>query len=93
MGALHHDRELELIAELCRPLAKIGLNVGMSDARPAVVVRTRNEPSLWITVDPSGEFFEWNEAQQRHPVADPSGAAALVSEQLKVRRSKLDGAS
>jgi hypothetical protein len=83
MGALDHDHELELIIDLCRPLAKIGLNVGMSDARPAAVIRTRDEPSLWITVDPSGEFFEWHEAQHRHPVTDPGGAAALVSEQVK----------
>jgi hypothetical protein len=93
MGALHHDRELELVVELCRPLAKIGLNVGMSDARPAAVIRTRNGSSLWITVDPSGEFFEWDEAQHRHPVTDPAGVAALVSEQVKARRSGLDGAS
>jgi hypothetical protein len=92
MGALHHDRELELVVELCRPLAKIGLNVGMSDARPAAVIRTRNEPSLWITVDPSGEYFEWDEAQHRHPTTDPAGAAALVLDQVEARRSGLDGA-
>jgi hypothetical protein len=91
MGALHQDRELELVIELCRPLAKIGLNVGMSDARPAAVIRARNEPSLWITVDPSGEFFEWHEAQYRHPVTDPVGAAALVSDQVKAQHSRLGG--
>jgi hypothetical protein len=93
MAALHHDRELELIISLCRPLARIGLNVGMSDARPAAAIHIRDEPSLWITVDPSGEFFEWDEAGQRHPVADPAGAAALVSEQMKARGSGLDETS
>jgi hypothetical protein len=92
MGAIHHDRELELIIDLCRPLAKIGLNVGMSDARPAAVIRTRDEPSLWITVDPPGEFFEWHEGQHRHPVTDPAGVAGLVSQQMTARRRGLGGA-
>jgi hypothetical protein len=35
-GAVDRDPELVLIAGLCRELAKLGLNVGMSDARPAV---------------------------------------------------------
>jgi hypothetical protein len=53
------DPGLRLVSGLCRELAKLGLNVGMSDARPAVVIRIGlvNRP-LWITVDASGEFFE-----------------------------------
>jgi hypothetical protein len=68
--------ELMLIVALCREAAKLGLNVGISDARPAVVIRTAANPPMWITVDDSGEFFEWN--QGRHPVTDPAGAAAFV---------------
>ena len=64
------------IVALCREAAKLGLNVGISDARPAVVIRTRTKPPLWITVSDSGEFFEWH--QERHPVTDPAGAAALI---------------
>jgi hypothetical protein len=88
MGALHQDRELELITELCRRLAKMGLNVGMSDARPAAVIRTRDEPALSITVDPSGEFFEWCQAEKRHPVSDPAGAAVLLWEHVKTQPSE-----
>jgi hypothetical protein len=84
---LRSQAELRLITELCRALADLGLGVGMSDARPAAVIHIRDEPSLWITVDPSGEFFEWNEAQHRHPASDPAGAAALVSEHVKAQRS------
>jgi len=87
MGALHHDRELELIIELCRPLARIGLNVGMSDARPAAVIRIGNGPSLWITVDPSGEFFEWDQADRRYPATDAAGAAALIHEHVRAQQS------
>jgi hypothetical protein len=74
--------ELRLIAELCRESAKRGLNVGMSDARPAAVIRTGTAPPWWITVDASGEFFEWRAAGFRHPAADPAGAAALVARRV-----------
>lgn len=82
---VYRDPDLVVLTELCRALAELGLNVGLADARPAIVIRSP-EP-LWITVDPSGEFFEWYEAQHRHPVTDPAGAAALVSEQVKAQRS------
>jgi hypothetical protein len=99
-----HDRELGLIIGLCRELGKLGLNVGLSDARPAAVVRqsrssgtspgdacatmrTSEAPGLWITVDESAEFFEWADAEHRHPVDDPPGAAAVISEHAKARRS------
>ncbi|GAB2813780.1 hypothetical protein GCM10027176_17830 [Actinoallomurus bryophytorum] len=72
--------ELMRIVTLCREAAKLGLNVGISDARPAVVIRTATEPPLWITVDDAGEFYEWD--QDRHPVTDPAGAAALVRSHL-----------
>ncbi|MGI5225924.1 hypothetical protein [Actinoallomurus sp. CA-142502] len=69
--------ELKLITELCRESAKLGLNVSMSDARPAAVIRTGTAPPWWITVDASGEFLEWRGAGFRHPVTDPAGAAAI----------------
>jgi hypothetical protein len=87
MGALQQDRELELITGLCRRLARMDLNVGMSDAQPAVVIRIRNEPSLWITVDRSGEYFEWHEAQYQHSVTDSAGAAVVISEYVKAQPS------
>ena len=83
---VYRDPELILISELCRELAKFGLNVGLSDARPAVVIRTGVEPPLWITVDVSGELFEWQETEHRHPVTDISGTAALITEYVKAQR-------
>jgi hypothetical protein len=35
---------------LRREVAKLVLNVGMSDARTAAVIRTGTRPPLWITV-------------------------------------------
>jgi hypothetical protein len=84
MAALHHNRELKLITDLCRPLARIGLNVGMSDARPAAMIRTGSD-LLCVTVDSSGEFFEWSEAS-RHPATDPTGAAALIAAHVKAQQ-------
>ena len=89
--AVYRDPELVVLTELCRALAELGVSVGLADARPAVV--TRSPEPFWITVDPSGKFFEWREAQYRHPVTDPAGAAALVSDQVKAQHSRLGGAS
>jgi hypothetical protein len=89
--ALYRDPELVVLTELCRALAGLGVSVGLADARPAVVIRSP-EP-FWITVGPSGKFFEWHEAQHRHSVTDPDGAAALVADQVKTQHSGLGGAS
>ena len=83
MNIREQDRELGLIGDLCRELAKLGLSVSMSDARPAVVIRTSARP-IWITVDSSGTHFEWTET---HPVVDLAGAAAYFAEQLKSQAS------
>ena len=85
--AFNRDPKLVLITELCRELAKLGLNVGMSDARPAAVIRPRICSPLCVTVDASGDFFEWSQSEHRHPVTDSAGAAALISEQVKAQRS------
>jgi hypothetical protein len=84
--ALSRDPELVLITALCRQLAERGLSVGLSDAGPAAEVRTGPHP-FWVTVDESGEFFEWSEAKSQHPATDPAGAAALICEYVGVRRS------
>jgi hypothetical protein len=86
-GLVSRDPELQLLTGLSRELAKLGLNVGLSDARPAVMIRTSQNPTLWITVDESAEFFEWADAEHRHPVDDPPGAAAVISEHAKTWRS------
>ena len=90
--ALSRDPELILITELCRQLAELGISIGLSDARPAVEVRTGPHP-FWVTVDESGEFFEWSEAKRQHPATDPAEAAALIAEQVQVQRSGPDEAS
>lgn len=75
--------DLLLIVALCRESAKLGLNVAMSDARPAAVFRTQSPPSAWLTVAVEGEFFALYGAENRLPVADPAGAAAFISKYLQ----------
>lgn len=72
------DLELELITALCRELAKLGLNVAMSDARPAAVIH--GHARLSVTVDDVAECFVWSDSRgrYRHPAADPAGAARLI---------------
>lgn len=79
------DPELTLITGLCRELAKLGLNVGMSDARPAAVIRPRVCAPLWVTVDDSHCYYEWLESDKRYPATSPAEAAALIAEAIKAK--------
>jgi hypothetical protein len=83
--AMCRNPELVLIIELCRELAELGISFGLSDAQPAVEVRTGPHP-FWVTVDASGEFFEWCEASSQHRAADPAGAAAVIAEQVSAQQ-------
>ncbi|MGI5233592.1 hypothetical protein [Actinoallomurus sp. CA-142502] len=47
--------------------------------------------SLYVTLDSSGEFFEWGKPEDRHPVGDPAGAAAQLAEEVKARLGAQDG--
>jgi hypothetical protein len=76
--SIEQTAEVRLLAGLCRELARRGLDVGMSDAKPALSVRrNRTEPRLWVSVDVRDGFFEW--CRRRHPVTDPAGAAKLIA--------------
>jgi hypothetical protein len=83
--SINQNEEVRLLAALCRELAKSGLIVGMSDAKPAVSVRLGGEdPRLWVSVDMTGEFFEWcRGVDERHAVADPEGAAQVIADRVR----------
>jgi hypothetical protein len=77
--SIQQTEGVRLLAVLCRELAHLGLDVGMSDAKPAVSVRRRRtERRLWISVDVDDDFFEWRDGR-RHVVSDPAGAAKLIA--------------
>lgn len=81
-GALSQDPKLTLIVRLCRELAKLGVNVGLSDARPAAVIRPRVRGPLWVTVDESHQFYEWLEADKRYPASSPTHAATSIAKAI-----------
>jgi hypothetical protein len=86
---IEQTEQLRLLAGLCRELARLGLDVGMSDAKPALSVRlSRGDPRLWVSVNVRDGLFEWRRpGGGRHTVADPVGAAQLIA--LAVRRPGL----
>lgn len=82
MNAGDRDQALALLVELCRELARRGVRVGMSDARPAVSVRAGlTDRKVWVEIDASGASFVWRrDDRERHAVDDPAGAAERIAE-------------
>ncbi|MCO6006182.1 hypothetical protein NE236_14410 [Actinoallomurus purpureus] len=87
MSGSTSDRKLQTLVALCQELIKLGVKVGLSDARPALSVRgALVERKLWIEIDPTGEFFVWRLDDRVHrAVNDPAGAAAEITEYLNRR--------
>lgn len=81
MDELNRERELQALMELARELARLGMNVGMSDARPAVSVRDNLvRPRPWVQVDASRRSFVWRrDEHEHHTIEDPAGAAARLT--------------
>ena len=86
------NRDLDVLTELCRELAKRGLKVGMSDARPAVSARGElTSRKLWISVSSSGDAFMWRRDDDvRHTTDDPAGAASQIADYLVLRDADHD---
>jgi hypothetical protein len=87
MDGFSRERELGVLMELCRELVRLGVPVGMSDARPAVSVPGGlADRRIWIEVDASRNSFVWRgDDHERHTVEDPAGAAARLAEYVKIR--------
>lgn len=84
--SIDQTEEIRLLTSLCRELATLGMDVGMSDAAPALSVRWgRRDPRLWVSVSVRDECFRWQASRldRRHPAADAPGAAKLIAEDLR----------
>lgn len=90
MRGFDHNRQVRLLAALVRELALRGVCAALSDARPAVYLRTGLTviPALSVTVDSTGEFFEWRNGYNRHSVKDPAGAAAALLAYINARTTE-----
>lgn len=82
--AIRHDEEVRLLGELCGELVKLGLHVGFRDALPSLAVPT-DVPGvpLYIFVSETGLNFDWHNAEMRHPITDPPGAAKRIAAFLR----------
>jgi hypothetical protein len=82
-GRADPDRELRLLGELCRSLARLGLGVQIRDARPGLTVtRSRDAAegsTAYVTLSPSGTRFVWRRVDDNHPASDIDGAAQRIA--------------
>jgi hypothetical protein len=82
-GGADPDRELRLLSELCRSLARLGLGVQIRDARPGLTI-TRSwdateGSTAYVTLSPSGTRFVWRRVDDSHPASDIEGAARQIA--------------
>jgi hypothetical protein len=80
---LQHQREGDLLVRLHAQLTNLGVNAELRDDNTALVVH-KHEPGLpvWVFVGFGGAYYSWQSAEQRHPTADPEGAAKLLAEYI-----------
>lgn len=72
------NRDLTLLGDLVRELVKLGFQVGMSDARPAVFVRD-DAGQLVLVVSVNGDYFEWRDGEDSHLITDLVGATGAIA--------------
>jgi hypothetical protein len=73
-----YEREIRLLTGLVRELVGFGFQVGMSDAGPAVFIRS-GTGRLVVVIAVTGDYFEWNSGDDSHLATDPAGAAAAIA--------------
>jgi hypothetical protein len=77
---------VRLLIALVGELSALGLVVMVDNITPAVRIRTGLiVPVLYVTVDPSGGYFEWCGGYHRHPAHDPHSAAERIADYIDAR--------
>jgi hypothetical protein len=74
-----HEQEVRLLERLGAELARLGLETDLRRSLPGLAVST-DVPGvpLYIFVSESGAYFDWRNAEMRHPVGDFAGAARRI---------------
>jgi hypothetical protein len=75
------NREIRLLSDLARELVKLGFQVGMSDARPAVFIGD-DAGRVALVISVSGDYFEWCSGADSHLVTDPVGAVGAIAAEI-----------
>lgn len=80
-----HAQKVDRLAELCRELIKREVRIEMSDARPALSVRSSlTTPRLSVQMI-DGAFAWRRDDTDRHTADDVAGAAHRIATYLKTR--------
>ncbi|MEU4323689.1 hypothetical protein [Nonomuraea dietziae] len=76
------DQEHQLV-RLRDALILLGVNAELRDNNTALMVH-RPAPGLpvWVFVGYGGGSYSWQNANKRHPVDDPHGAAAVLADHV-----------
>ncbi|MCO6010040.1 hypothetical protein NE236_34225 [Actinoallomurus purpureus] len=81
----NHAQKVARLTELCRELVKHGIRVEMSDARPALSVRS-SLTTPRVSIQMIDGAFVWRcDDTDRHEADDVSGAAHRIAAYLKAR--------
>jgi hypothetical protein len=82
-GRLGQNSESYALVRLGGELVRLGVHAELRDNNSALMVH-RPEPGLpvWVFVGYGGAFYSWQNAEKRHPVDDPEGAAKLLAEHI-----------
>ncbi|MEV4069683.1 hypothetical protein ACGFJC_16265 [Nonomuraea fuscirosea] len=77
------QEEGDILVRLRDELTRLGVNAELRDNNTALMVH-RREPGMpvWEFVGFCGAYYSRQSAEQRHPTADPEGAAKLLAEYI-----------
>jgi hypothetical protein len=77
-AGIHRDQELESLRLLAVELVKLSLQVGLSDAGPALILRG-DTGRITMVVTADANQFQWRRGEDTHDVSDPVGAAGAIA--------------
>ena len=82
--AIAHEEEIGLLERLSAELARLGVESDLRRSLPGLAVTT-DVPGvpLYIFVSESGNYFDWRNAEMRHPVGDVTGTAKRIRRFLR----------
>ncbi|WP_156325341.1 hypothetical protein [Nonomuraea sp. SBT364] len=83
LAGLGQQEEANALIRLRDVLASRGVNAELRDNNSALMVH-RPDPGMpvWVFVGYGGAYYSWQNAEKRHTVEDPEGAANVLAEYI-----------